>query len=110
MLFIDVIISVVLFIGTKIPILPLSKISLGPKLQSAATTGVPRHTDSMIEFGEPSTWNNLHAFKAAVADGTLHPFDAKMGVANGLVRGLASIAEHFETNPETLNRVNELTK
>ena len=62
------------------------------------------------EFGEPSTWNNLHAFKAAVADGTLHPFDAKMGVANGLVRGLASIAEHFETNPETLNRVNELTK
>ncbi len=62
------------------------------------------------EFGEPSTWNNLHAFKAAVADGTLHPFDAKMGVANGLARGLASIAEHFENNPETLNRVNELTK
>lgn len=62
------------------------------------------------EFGEPSTWNNLHAFKAAVADGTLHPFDAKMGVASGLARGLASIADHFKNNPETLNRVNELTK
>jgi tyrosyl-tRNA synthetase len=62
------------------------------------------------EFGEPSTWNNLHAFKAAVADGTLHPFDAKMGVASGLARGLASITDHFENNPETLNRVNELTK
>ena len=62
------------------------------------------------EFGEPSTWNNLHAFKAAVADGTLHPFDAKMGVANGLARGLANIADYFEKNPETLNHVNELTK
>ena len=36
------------------------------------------------KFGEPSTWNDLASFKAAVMDGTLHPFDAKMGVAAGL--------------------------
>ncbi|MCS5525684.1 MAG: tyrosine--tRNA ligase [Candidatus Poseidoniaceae archaeon] len=62
------------------------------------------------EFGEPSTWTDLDLFKAAVADGTLHPFDAKMGVAAGISRGLAVVSEHFEAAPETLDRVNELTK
>ena len=62
------------------------------------------------EFGEPSTWTNLEDFKDAVSDGTLHPFDAKMGVASGLARGLEAIASHFDKNPETLERVNELTK
>ncbi len=62
------------------------------------------------EFGEPSTWNDLESFKTAVADGTLHPFDAKMGVAAGVSRGLQAIADHFESNPEALERVTELTK
>jgi tyrosyl-tRNA synthetase len=62
------------------------------------------------EFGEPSTWTDLESFKSAVADGTLHPFDAKMGVAAGVSRGLSSVAEHFEANPEALERVNQLTR
>jgi tyrosyl-tRNA synthetase len=62
------------------------------------------------EFGEASTWTDLDSIKAAVADGTLHPFDAKMGVAAGISRGLAVVSEHFEAAPETLDRVNELTK
>jgi len=62
------------------------------------------------EFGEASTWTDLDSFKAAVADGTLHPFDAKMGVAAGISRGLAVVSEHFEAAPETLDSVNELTK
>ena len=62
------------------------------------------------EFGEPSTWTDLEAFKCAVADGTLHPFDAKMGVAAGVSRGLAAVAEHFEANPDALERVNEITR
>lgn len=61
------------------------------------------------EFGEPSTWTDLDSFMSAVADGTLHPFDAKMGVAAGLSRGLAVVSEYFEANPETLERVNQLT-
>ena len=52
------------------------------------------------KFGEPSTWSDLSSFKAAVRDGTLHPFDAKMGVAAGVAAGLSSIAEHFVANPE----------
>ena len=62
------------------------------------------------EFGQPSTWTDLELFKSAVADGTLHPFDAKMGVAAGVSRGLKAVASHFESNPDTLERVNELTR
>ena len=62
------------------------------------------------EFGQLSTWTDLESFKSAVADGTLHPFDAKMGVAAGVSRGLKAVASHFETNPDTLERVNELTR
>ena len=62
------------------------------------------------EFGLPSTWTDLELFKSAVADGTLHPFDAKMGVAAGVSRGLKAVASHFESNPDTLERVNELTR
>ena len=52
----------------------------------------------------------MDSFRSAVADGTLHPFDAKMGVASGLSRGLAVVSEYFDVNPETLDRVNQLTK
>ena len=53
------------------------------------------------KFGEPSTWDDLDQFKQAVKDGTLHPFDAKMGVAEGVANGLFSIARHFEEHPES---------
>ena len=61
------------------------------------------------KFGEPSTWNDLASFKAAVMDGTLHPFDAKMGVAEGVAAGLSSIAEHFEANPEAYETMLNIT-
>ena len=62
------------------------------------------------EYGEPSTWNDLDSIKQAIANGKIHPFDVKMAVANGLSRGLNAVTKHFEDNPETLERVNELTK
>ena len=61
------------------------------------------------EYGNPSTWNDLDSFKKAIANGEIHPFDAKMGVAASLSKGLESVANHFEKNPETLERVNQLT-
>tara|TARA_B100000609_G_scaffold90291_1_gene72049 strand:+ start:1358 stop:2500 length:1143 start_codon:yes stop_codon:yes gene_type:complete len=61
------------------------------------------------KFGEPSRWDSLEAFKAAVMDGTLHPFDAKMGVAAGVAAGLASIAEHFQANPDAYQTMLEIT-
>ena len=41
-------------------------------------------------------------------NGTLHPLDAKFGVADGISRGLEKVAQHFENSPELLERVNEI--
>ena len=60
------------------------------------------------KFGKPSTWTSLEAFREAVMDGTLHPLDAKFGVADGLAKGLESLAAYFEENPETLEQVSRL--
>ncbi len=66
------------------------------------------HVTPNPKFGEPSSWTSLDDFRGAVMDGTLHPLDAKFGVADGLSRGLDSLASHFEAHPETLDRVTEL--
>ena len=66
------------------------------------------HVTPNPKFGEPSTWNDLQAFRAAVADGTLHPLDAKWGVADGLAAGLSSVASHFEAEPDLLEAVRTL--
>ena len=62
------------------------------------------------KFGEPSTWTSLEAFREAVMDGTLHPLDAKFGVADGLAKGLAGVEAYFEEHPESLQKVTELTQ
>ncbi|MBL6743265.1 MAG: tyrosine--tRNA ligase [Candidatus Poseidonia sp.] len=58
-------------------------------------------------FGEPSVWTSLDDFRAAVMDGSLHPLDAKFGVADGLAKGLASVHKHFLEHPEKLDLVTE---
>lgn len=63
------------------------------------------HVTPNPKFGEPSSWEDLDAFKAAVADGTLHPLDAKWGVADGLAAGLAGVEAHFEAQPDLLEAV-----
>ena len=66
------------------------------------------HVTPNPKFGEPSAWDDLDAFRAAVADGTLHPLDAKWGVADGLAAGLSSVASHFEAEPDLLEAVRTL--
>ncbi len=61
-------------------------------------------------FGEPSTWTSLDAFRGAVMDGTLHPLDAKFGVADGIAKGLMAVHDHFEQHPEWLGKVTALTR
>ena len=60
-------------------------------------------------FGEPSTWTSLEAFRDAVMDGSLHPLDAKFGVADGLSRGLAGVHTHFNNDSALLDAVTQLT-
>jgi len=59
-------------------------------------------------FGEPSVWTSLEDFRAAVMDGSLHPLDAKFGVADGLAKGLESVHAHFSQHPNKLDIVTEL--
>jgi len=59
-------------------------------------------------FGEPSVWTSLEDFRAAVMDGSLHPLDAKFGVADGLAKGLESVHAHFSEHPHKLDIVTEL--
>ena len=61
-------------------------------------------------FGEPSTWTSLDSFRGAVMDGTLHPLDAKFGVADGIAKGLMAVHDHFEQHPEWLEKVTALTR
>jgi tyrosyl-tRNA synthetase len=83
------------------PVYELAEHILLPEFGEIVVTPNPK-------FGEPSTWTDLEAFRAAVMDGTLHPLDAKFGVADGLAKGLKALAAHFEANPETLDKVTAL--
>ncbi len=67
------------------------------------------HVNPKPEFGEPSSWSNLDALIEAVGDGTVHPFDAKMAIANGLAEILSPVTEHFTENPQLLDAVNQMT-
>ena len=60
------------------------------------------------KFGQPSTWRTLEEFKSAVKSGELHPLDAKLGVADGISRGLETVAKHFAEHPDLLESVNEI--
>ena len=62
------------------------------------------------KFGNPSKWTDLQSFKDAVKSGEIHPLDAKLGVADGIYRGLTDVAKFFEENPEKLESVNRLMK
>ncbi len=62
------------------------------------------------KFGNPSKWTDLQSFKDAVKSGEIHPLDAKLGVADGIYRGLTDVAKFFEENPEKLESVNLLVK
>ena len=61
------------------------------------------------EYGEPSTYDSLEGFIAAVKSGSIHPLDAKFAVADAISSGLESMRSHFEENPELLDAVNEIT-
>ena len=84
------------------PVYELAEHVVLPEFGSITVTPNPK-------FGEASTWDDLEQFKQAVKDGTLHPFDAKMGVAEGVANGLVSIAKHFEEHPETYETMLNIT-
>ena len=61
------------------------------------------------EFGEPTTWSDVDKLAKAVIEGEVHPFDLKMGVAEGLSSVLAPLRSHFDDNPQKLQKMLEIT-
>ena len=84
------------------PVYELIQSIVLPELGSLTITPKP-------EYGEPSTWSDLEALKAAVASGEIHPIDIKFGVADALSETLAPLAAHFAAAPELFEAVNDIT-
>ncbi len=61
------------------------------------------------KYGVPSEYTDLHSFSSAVSEGTVHPLDAKMAVADGLAEVLAPISEHFSSRTELMSAMNSIT-
>lgn len=86
---------------TNSPIYELIEHVILPEFGEVVVTPNPK-------FGKPSKWTNLDDFRAAVMDGTLHPLDAKFGVADGISKGLETVAKHFSSNPKLLDEVTDI--
>lgn len=54
------------------------------------------------KYGEPSKFSNCQKFVDAVSDGTVHPLDAKIAVADSLSEILMPLSEYFQDNPEII--------
>ena len=61
------------------------------------------------KFGNPSSWYDIDSIRSAVSSGELHPLDVKFAVADALSNGLESLSDYFESQPEKLAAVNEIT-
>ena len=84
------------------PIFEIAQFIVLPKLGSITVSPDPK-------YGEPSTWDGLQDFVDAVSDGSIHPLDAKMAVADGLAEILDPVSQHFSQKPELLEAINRLT-
>ena len=84
------------------PVYELAKHIIIPSLGELKVTPKP-------EFGPPSSWGDVDQITEAVMAGNLHPFDLKMGVAEGLAEILSPLMEHFQDNPEKLHKMIEIT-
>tara|TARA_Y100000766_G_scaffold10911_1_gene7941 strand:- start:165 stop:950 length:786 start_codon:yes stop_codon:yes gene_type:complete len=74
---------------------------------------IPRMGEIVVtpdpKYGSPSTFSNSDDFVSSVSGGNVHPLDAKIAVADALSEILSSVSEHFQNNPELLERMDSLS-
>jgi len=73
-----------------------------PKRGSITVTPDPK-------YGKPSDWGDIQSFIEAVSDGTIHPLDAKIGVADCLSEVLEHVSQHLSAKPDLLEAMDQLT-
>ncbi|MBJ16771.1 MAG: tyrosine--tRNA ligase [Euryarchaeota archaeon] len=72
-----------------------------PRLGSFTVTPDPK-------YGSPSVWNDLQDFVDAISNGSIHPLDAKIAVADSLVEILSPISEQLSNNPHLVKSMDDL--
>ena len=61
------------------------------------------------KYGSPSKFTDSKGFMDAVSDGTVHPLDATLAVADSLSEILQPLSEYFERNPEIIQSMESIT-
>ena len=61
------------------------------------------------KYGKPSKWEDTDSFISAVSDGSIHPLDAKIAVADALAVVMEPLAQHFASKADLILAMEELT-
>ncbi len=88
--------------NSESPVFEIARLIIIPRNGSITVTPDPK-------YGKPSTWDKLDSFISAVSDGSIHPLDAKMAVADALADVMEPLAQHFATKPKLISAIEELT-
>ena len=88
--------------NTSSAIFEIAKYIVLPMLGEIVVTPKP-------EFGDPSSYENIDLFIDAVSKEKIHPFDAKMAIAEGLSEILSPINAYFDEESEILSAMNAIT-
>jgi tyrosyl-tRNA synthetase len=83
------------------PILEHAKLIVFPELGSLE---VPRPS----KYGGPVAFESYGALREAYMRGEIHPLDLKNGVAEAIVEILKPVRDHFERNPEPLEKMRKI--
>ena len=84
------------------PVFEISSHVIIPKIGKITVSPDPK-------YGEASEWTDAQSFIDAVSDGTIHPLDAKMAIADGLSEVLSPISAYFSGKKELLDSINSIT-
>jgi tyrosyl-tRNA synthetase len=80
------------------PVLELAKLVVFPEKNSLE---IPRPA----KYGGPEIFENFENLASFYSLGKIHPLDLKNGVANSLIEILRPVREHFNRNPEILEKM-----
>lgn len=80
------------------PVLELAKYTVFPDRETMEITRPPK-------YGGSKTFENYEEVERAYAAGKLHPLDLKNSVAKALAAILKPAREHFQSHPQTLERM-----
>lgn len=80
------------------PVIELARLVIFPEKDYLV---IPRPA----KYGGPETFESFEALAKVYSEGKVHPLDLKNGVTDALTDILKPVREHFQRNPETLEKM-----